>query len=64
MAMTGSRLIALVLALGALGASSLHAQNVLELQKGAVKITADVEGKARVGTGIIVRLDGETAYKG
>ncbi len=40
----------------------LLAQDIGELKKGVVKITAQVEGKTRVGTGFIVRLEKDAAY--
>jgi hypothetical protein len=41
---------------------TLHAQDVEDLKKGVVKITAQVEGKTQVGTGFVVRLEKGTAY--
>ena len=42
--------------------SMSSAQNIEDLKKGVVKITAHAEGKTKVGTGFIVRLEKETAY--
>lgn len=39
-----------------------HAQSVEELKKGVVKITAQADGKTRVGTGFVVKIDTESAY--
>jgi hypothetical protein len=41
---------------------SLPAQDIAQVKKGVVKITAQVEGKNRVGSGIIVKLDQDHAY--
>lgn len=38
------------------------ATDVQDLKRGVVKITANVGGQNRVGTGFIVRIDDETAY--
>ena len=43
-------------------ASPSHAQSVEELKKGVVKITAQADGKTKVGTGFIVRLENDAAY--
>jgi formylglycine-generating enzyme required for sulfatase activity len=40
----------------------LWSQDVEDLKKGIVKISATVEGKTKVGTGFIVRLEKGTAY--
>lgn len=40
----------------------LLAQDIAQVKKGVVKITAQVEGKTRVGTGFIVRLEKDAAY--
>ena len=42
--------------------SLLWAQEIEELKRGVVKITATVEGKTKVGTGFIVSLEREKAY--
>jgi formylglycine-generating enzyme required for sulfatase activity len=42
--------------------SMSSAQNIDDLKKGVVKITAHAEGKTKIGTGFIVRLEKETAY--
>lgn len=56
-------LLALCLPLGVIPLASVHAQNPAEIWKrGVVKITATIEGVRQVGTGIIVRLDADTAY--
>ena len=36
---------------------SLQAQDIAQVKKGVVKITAQVDGKTKVGTGFIVRID-------
>ncbi len=38
------------------------AQDIAQVKKGVVKITAQVEGKTKVGTGFIVRLAKDAAY--
>jgi len=40
----------------------LLAQDIAQIKKGVVKITAQVDGKNRVGSGIIVKLEGDHAY--
>jgi len=46
-----------------LGFSELpYAQEIDELKQGVVKITAQVEGKTKVGTGFIVRVEKDAAY--
>lgn len=42
--------------------SHAQSQSIEELKKGVVKITAQTEGKTKVGTGFIVRLETDTAY--
>ena len=42
--------------------SMLLAQDIAQVKKGVVKITAQVDGKTKVGSGFIVRLDKEAAY--
>lgn len=41
---------------------SNSAPPIQELQQGVVKITSTVEGKRRVGTGIIIRTETDAAY--
>ena len=43
-------------------ASIGRAQNIDDLKKGVVKITAQVEGMTRTGTGFIVRVEKDVAY--
>lgn len=43
-------------------ATPSHAQSIEELKKGVVKITAQVDGKTKVGTGFIVKFDSESVY--
>lgn len=43
-------------------ATSSHAQSMEDLKKGVVKITAQADGKTKVGSGFIVRLDKDAAY--
>lgn len=40
----------------------LQAQDITQVKKGVVKITAQVEGKHRVGSGVIVKLDEDHVY--
>jgi hypothetical protein len=42
--------------------SSLWAQDITQVKKGVVKITAQVEGKNRVGSGVVVKLDEDHVY--
>ncbi len=39
-----------------------HAQSIEEIKKGVVKITAQADGKTKVGTGLIIRLEKDAAY--
>ncbi|TKB70756.1 MAG: hypothetical protein E8D52_01295 [Nitrospira sp.] len=39
-----------------------YAQNIEDLKKGVVKIAAQVDGRTKVGSGFIVRLDKDAAY--
>jgi hypothetical protein len=55
-------LLLLIVALIPATSHRSEAQEVEELKKGVVKITARVEGKARIGTGFIARLDKDAAY--
>ncbi|MET0515320.1 MAG: serine protease [Nitrospiraceae bacterium] len=52
----------LLLLLGILLPGSLRAQDIAQVKKGVVKITAQVESKSRVGSGVIVKLDNDHAY--
>ncbi|QPD02758.1 MAG: hypothetical protein Nkreftii_000532 [Candidatus Nitrospira kreftii] len=45
-----------------LEATIAQAQNIEELKKGVVKLTAQVDGKTKVGTGFIVKFDSEIVY--
>lgn len=45
-----------------LGATIAQAQNIEELKKGVVRITAQADGKNKVGTGFIVKFDSESVY--
>lgn len=45
-----------------IGPMSLWAQNIGEIKKGVVKLRATVDGKVRVGAGVIVKLDKGAAY--
>ena len=40
----------------------LLAQDIDDMKRGVVKITAQAEGKTKVGTGFIVRLEKDAAY--
>lgn len=40
----------------------LWAQDIAQVKKGVVKITAQVDGKNRVGSGVVVRLDKGHVY--
>lgn len=44
------------------GSSPSAAQSIEDLKSGVVKITAQVEGKTKVGTGFVVRLEKDVAY--
>ena len=54
--------IALAFLLVGVSHASLGAENIKDLKKGVVKITAQVEGKTKVGTGFIVRVEKNAAY--
>ena len=41
---------------------SLLAQDTTQVKKGVVKITAQMDGKSRVGTGFVVRVDKDAVY--
>jgi hypothetical protein len=41
---------------------ALWAQDIAQVKKGVVKITAQVEGKNRVGSGVIVKVDDDHVY--
>ena len=41
---------------------ALLAQDIAQVKKGVVKITAQVEGKNQIGSGIIVKLEEDHAY--
>ena len=45
-----------------LAVTTSHAQNLEDLKKGVVKVTAQSDGKIKVGTGFIVRLEKDAAY--
>jgi len=45
-----------------LDVSTSYAQGIEELKKGVVKITAQADGKTKVGTGFIVKVDADAAY--
>jgi formylglycine-generating enzyme len=45
-----------------LDATTSHAQGFEELKKGVVKINAQADGKVKIGTGFIVKLDSEVVY--
>lgn len=55
-------MVALLICALALGPSPSAGQSVEELKKGVVKITAQAEGKAKVGTGFVVRVDKDAVY--
>jgi TPR repeat protein len=40
----------------------LQAEDIAQVKKGVVKITAQVEGKQRVGSGVIVKVDDDHVY--
>ena len=42
--------------------TSTHARSIDELKAGVVKVTATTEGKVRIGTGFIVKIEHDTAY--
>jgi len=39
-----------------------NAQSIGDLKKGVVKVTAQVDGKTKIGTGFVVRIEKEAAY--
>ena len=41
---------------------ALRAQDIAQVKKGVVKITTQVEGKSRVGTGFVVRVEKDAIY--
>src|SRR5262245_22542017 len=43
-------------------AGAANGQEIEDLKKGVVKITATVEGKTKAGTGFIVQLEKDKAY--
>jgi hypothetical protein len=60
---TGLRLsLCALLLLAILFPHVLCAQDIAQVKKGVVKITAQVEGKNQIGSGIIVKLDEDHAY--
>jgi hypothetical protein len=40
----------------------VNAQDIAQVKKGVVKITAQVDGKKRVGSGVVVKLDDDHVY--
>jgi S1-C subfamily serine protease len=42
--------------------SLLWAQDIAQVKKGVVKITAQVDGKHRVGSGVVVKVDDDHVY--
>ena len=48
--------------LAALFPHALWAQDIAQVKKGVVKITAQVEGKNKVGSGVVVKLDEDHVY--
>jgi S1-C subfamily serine protease len=52
----------LVLCFAILSPGLVSAQDLAQIKKGVVKITAQVEGKTKVGTGVVVRIEKEAAY--
>lgn len=55
--------LCVLLLLTVLAPVNLHAQDIAQVKKGVVKITAQGEGQqAKVGTGVIVRLDKDALY--
>lgn len=51
-----------LLLLSVLFPHALWAQDIAQVKKGVVKITAQVEGKNRVGSGVVVKLDDDHVY--
>lgn len=51
-----------LLLLTALAPVNLHAQDLAQVKKGVVKVTTQVDGKTKVGTGVVVRIDKDAAY--
>ena len=54
--------LSVLLLLAILFPHALWAQDIAQVKKGVVKITAQVEGKSRIGSGIIVKLEEDHAY--
>ncbi|TKB57164.1 MAG: hypothetical protein E8D49_14200 [Nitrospira sp.] len=54
--------LCVLLLLAVLFPHALWAQDIAQVKKGVVKITAQVDGKSRVGTGFVVRVDKDAAY--
>jgi len=55
-------LLATVLLLTVVFPSSVWANDIGQVKKGVVKITAQVEGKQRVGSGVVVKVDEDHVY--
>ena len=55
-------LLLLLLLLAILFPGSLWAQDIAQVKKGVVKITAQVEGKNRVGSGVVVKVEEDHVY--
>ena len=51
-----------LLLLAVLFPHALRAQDIAQIKKGVVKITTQVEGKSRVGTGFVVRVEKDAIY--
>jgi len=54
--------LCVLLLLAVLFPHALWAQDIAQVKKGVVKITAEVEGKNQIGSGIIVKLEEDHAY--
>lgn len=51
-----------LLLLTVLAPVNLNAQDIAQVKKGVVKITAQVDGKHRVGSGVVVKVDDDHVY--
>jgi hypothetical protein len=56
------RALCMLLLLAMVSPSALWASAMIQVKKGVVKITAQVDGKNRVGSGVVVKLDEDHVY--
>lgn len=57
-----SRALRLLFLLTAVVPSTLWANDIAQVKKGVVKVTAQVDGKHRVGSGVVVKVDDDHVY--